>query len=44
MGKPPSQGTMHKKKQKNEKEQKTIAKQLCPSLHEDLTTVQVCAC
>jgi hypothetical protein len=43
MGKPPPQSTMHKKKQKNEKEQKAVAKQLCPSLHEDLATVQVCA-
>ena len=42
-GKPPSQGTMHKKNQKNENEQKTVAKQLCSSLHEDLVTVQVCA-
>jgi hypothetical protein len=41
MGKTPPQSTMHKKK--NEKEQKAVAKQLCPSLHEDLTTMQVCA-
>jgi hypothetical protein len=33
--------TMHVKK--NEKEQKEVAKQPCPSLQEDLTTVQVCA-
>ena len=33
--------TMHKIK--NEKEQKTVVKQPCPSLQEDLTTVQVCA-
>jgi hypothetical protein len=39
MGKPLPQITMHKK---NEKEQKTVAKQPCPSLQEDLTTVQVC--
>jgi hypothetical protein len=38
MGKTPPQGTLHKKKQKNEKEQKTIAKELCPSLHENLAT------
>jgi hypothetical protein len=31
------------KKKKNEKEQKTVAKQPCPSLQEDLATVQVCA-
>jgi hypothetical protein len=31
------------KKNKNEKEQKTVAKQSCPSLQEDHTTVQVCA-
>jgi hypothetical protein len=30
-------------KKKNEKEQKTVAKQPCPSLQEDLATVQVCA-
>jgi hypothetical protein len=36
----PPQIKMHKK---NEKEQKTIAKQPCPSLQEDLATVQVCA-
>ena len=40
MGKTLPQITMHKK---NEKEQKAVAKQLCPSLHEDLTTMQVCA-
>jgi hypothetical protein len=28
---------------KNDKEQKAVAKQPCPSLQEDLTTVQVCA-
>jgi hypothetical protein len=39
--KPPPQITMHKIK--NEKEQKTIAKQPCHSLQEDLTTVQVCS-
>ena len=39
MGNPP-QITIHKK---NEKEQKEVSKQLCSSLHEDLTTVQVCA-
>jgi hypothetical protein len=38
---PPPQITMHKKK--NEKEQKAVAKQPCPSLQEDLATVQVCA-
>jgi hypothetical protein len=37
MGNPP-QITMHKKN-KNEKEQREVAKQLCPSLQEDLTTV-----
>jgi hypothetical protein len=37
---PPPQSTMYKK---NEKEQKSIAKQLCLSLQEDLATVQVCA-
>ena len=31
---------MHKK---NEKEQKVVAKQPCPSLQEVLATVQVCA-
>jgi hypothetical protein len=41
-GKTPPEGTIHKKKQKNEKEQKSIAKKLCPSLHENLATVQVC--
>ena len=40
MGKPPAQITMHKK---NEKEQKIVAKQPCPSLQEDLATMQVCA-
>jgi hypothetical protein len=39
---PPRQITMHKKK-KNEKEQKAVAKKLCPSLQEDLTTVKVSA-
>jgi hypothetical protein len=43
MGKNPPQGTMYVKKNKNEKEQKTVAKQPCPSLQEDLATVQVCA-
>jgi hypothetical protein len=38
---PPPQITMHKIK--NDKEQKAVAKQPCPSLQEDLTTVQVCA-
>ena len=28
---------------KNEKKQKTVAKQPCPLLQEDLATVQVCA-
>ena len=41
MGKPPPQITMHKIK--NDKEQKTVAKQPCPSLQEDFTTMQVCA-
>jgi hypothetical protein len=41
-GKPPLQNTIHKKK--NEKEQKEVAKTLFPSLHEDLTNVQVCSC
>jgi hypothetical protein len=40
-GKIPTQITMHKK---NEKEQKAIAKQPCPSQQEDLATMQVCAC
>ena len=40
MGKPPTKITMHKK---NEKEQKEIAKEPCPSLQEELTTMQVCA-
>ena len=40
--KTPPQITMHKIK--NEKEQNIVVKQLCPSLQEDLTTVQVCAC
>jgi hypothetical protein len=39
---PPPQIKMHKKI-KNEKEQKVVAKQPCPSLQEDLTTMQVCA-
>ena len=39
--KTPPQITMHKIK--NDKEQKVVAKQPCPSLQEDLTTVQVCA-
>jgi hypothetical protein len=39
--KTPPQTTMHKIK--NDKEQKTVSKQPCPSLQEDLTTVQVCA-
>ena len=39
--KTPSQITMHKIK--NDKEQKAVAKQPCPSLQEDLATVQVCA-
>jgi hypothetical protein len=30
-------------KKKIEKEQKTVAKQPCPSLQEDLAIVQVCA-
>jgi hypothetical protein len=38
--KTPPQITMHKIK--NEKEQKTVANQLCPSLQEDLATMQVC--
>ena len=38
---PPPQITMHKKKY--EKKQKTVVKQSCPSLQEDLATVQVCA-
>jgi hypothetical protein len=38
----PPQITMQNKK-KNEKEQKIVVKQPCPSLQEDLTTVQVCA-
>jgi hypothetical protein len=38
---PPPQIIMHKIK--NDKEQKAFAKQPCPSLQEDLTTVQVCA-
>jgi hypothetical protein len=42
MGKIPPQITIHKKN-KNEKEQKAVAKQLCPSLQEELATVQVCA-
>jgi hypothetical protein len=41
-GKPPPQGTMYVKI-KNEKEQKTVAMQPCPSLQEELATVQVCA-
>jgi hypothetical protein len=41
MGKPPLKLQCIKKKKKNEKEQKAVAKQLCPSLQEDLTTVQV---
>jgi hypothetical protein len=40
-GKTPPQITMHKNN-KNEKEQKEVAKQLCPSLQEDLANVQVC--
>jgi hypothetical protein len=39
--KTPLQITMHKIK--NDKEQKAVAKQPCPSLQEDLTTVQACA-
>jgi hypothetical protein len=39
--KTPPQITMHKIK--NEKEQKAVAKQPCPSLQEDLPIVQVCA-
>ena len=39
--KTPPQITMHKIK--NDKEQKEIAKKACPSLQEDLVTVQVCA-
>jgi hypothetical protein len=39
--KTPSQIIMHKIK--NDKEQKTVSKQPCPSLQEDLTTVQVCS-
>jgi len=40
-GKTRPQITMHKKN-KNE-EQKTISKQLCPSLQKGLATMQVCA-
>jgi hypothetical protein len=40
---PPPQGTMYIKIDENEKEQKTVAKQPCPSLQEDLATVQVYA-
>ena len=39
---PPIQITMQKKN-KNEKEQKAVVKQPCPSLQEDLESVQVCA-
>jgi hypothetical protein len=39
--KTPHQIKLHKIK--NDKEQKAVAKQPCPSLQEDLTTVQVCA-
>ena len=39
--KTPPQITMYKIKNNNE--QKTVVKQPCPSLQEDLTTVQVCA-
>jgi hypothetical protein len=39
--KTPPQITIHKIK--NEKEQKAVAKQPCPSLQEDLATVQVCS-
>jgi hypothetical protein len=42
-GKPPLKVQCIRKNKKNEKEQKAVAKQLCPSLHEDLATVQVCA-
>ena len=41
MEKAPPQGTMYAKKIKNQKEQKTVAKQPYPSLQEDLATVQV---
>ena len=40
--KPPTQITMHKIKNVKE-EKKTVAKQPCPSLQEDLATVQICA-
>ena len=40
MGNPPQKKRGHKK---CEKEQKPVAKQPCPSLQEDRTTVQVCA-
>jgi hypothetical protein len=43
MGKTLPQITMHIKKNKNEKEQKAVTKQLCPSLQEDLAIAQVCA-
>jgi hypothetical protein len=39
--KTPPQITMHKIK--NDKEQKAVSKQPCPSLQEDLAIVQVCA-
>jgi hypothetical protein len=39
--KTPPQITMHKIK--NDKEQKEVVKKPCPSLQEDLATVQVCA-
>jgi hypothetical protein len=42
MGNSPPQITMHKK-YIYEKEQKLVAKQPCPSLKEDLATLQVCA-
>ena len=41
MGTTPPQITMHKIK--NDQEQKGVAKQPCPSLQEDLTTVQACS-
>jgi hypothetical protein len=40
---PPPQGTLYIKINKNEKEQKIVAKKPCPSLQEDLANVQVYA-